>query len=137
QLDTFYPDIDYLVTSLPLTAETKGLVNQTAFALMKPQAVVINVGRGPIIDEQALFDALTRRTIAGAVIDTWYHYPTADNAPTQPSSLPFHTLDQVTMTPHMSGWTQGTIRRRQQTIARNVLDLVEGKPCTNVVRAGV
>ena len=137
QLDTFYPDIDYLVTSLPLTAETKGLVNQTAFALMKPQAVVINVGRGPIIDEQALFDALTRRTIAGAVIDTWYHYPTADNAPTQPSSLPFHTLDQVTMTPHMSGWTHGTIRRRQQTIARNVLDLAEGKPCTNVVRAGV
>ncbi len=136
QLDTFYPDIDYLVTSLPLTAETKGLVNQAAFAHMKPQAVVINVGRGPIIDEQALFDALTRGTIAGAVIDTWYHYPTAANAPTQPSSLPFHTLEEVIMTPHMSGWTHGTIRRRQQTIARNVLSLTEGKPCTNVVRAG-
>ena len=64
-----------------MTAETKGLVNQTAFARMKPQAVVINVGRGPIIDEQALFDALTHHTIAGAVIDTWYHYPTAANAP--------------------------------------------------------
>ena len=137
QLNDFYPGIDYLVTSLPLTAETKGLVNQTAFARMKPQAVVINVGRGPIIDEQALFDALTHHTIAGAVIDTWYHYPTAANAPTQPSSLPFHTLDQVTMTPHMSGWTHGTIRRRQQTIARNVLNLAEGKPCTTVVRAGV
>jgi phosphoglycerate dehydrogenase-like enzyme len=136
QLDAFYPNIDYLVTSLPLTADTKGLVGQTAFARMTRDAVVINVGRGPIIDEQALFDALTRHTIAGAVIDTWYHYPTAADAPTQPSSLPFHTLAQVTMTPHMSGWTNGTIRRRQHTIAQNVLSLAEGKPCTNVVRAG-
>lgn len=137
QLDGFYPEIDYLVTSLPLTDDTKGLVGKAAFARMKPQAVVINVGRGPIIDEQALFDALTDQTIAGAVIDTWYQYPTASDAPTQPSSLPFHTLDPLIMTPHMSGWTHGTIRRRQQTIARNVLNLAQGKPCTNVVRAGV
>jgi len=136
QLAGFYPGIDYLVTSLPLTPDTKGLVNKAAFARMKPQAVVINVGRGPIIDEQALFEALTGHIIAGAVIDTWYHYPAAGNTPAQPSSLPFNTLDTVVMTPHMSGWTNGTIRRRQQTIAQNILNLAKGEPCTNVVRAG-
>jgi phosphoglycerate dehydrogenase-like enzyme len=137
ELQRFYGGIDYLVTSLPLIAETKGLVNQAAFAAMRKTAVVINVGRGGIIAEQDLFDALSERRIAGAVIDTWYNYPASIDERKQPSSLHFNTLYNVVMTPHMSGWTDGTIRRRQQTIADNIRNIVKGQPCINVVRSGV
>ena len=84
---------------------------------MRPGAVIVNVGRGPVIDQQALFDALSQRRIE-AVIDTWYDYPTRDNPHTQPGRLPFNQLTNLVMTPHMSGWTAGMVRRRQETIAR-------------------
>jgi phosphoglycerate dehydrogenase-like enzyme len=127
---------DAIVVSLPLTAETAGIVGAEAFAAMKPNAVVINVGRGRTIDEQALFDALQGGRIGGAVIDTWYDYPTVAQPETLPSKLPFHTLPNIVMTPHMSGWTGGTIRRRQQTIADNINRLLAGEACFNVVRPG-
>ena len=133
-LDTFWGTFDYLVVSVPLTDETRGLVGASAFAAMRPSAVVVNVGRGPTIDEQALFDALKSNRIAGAIVDTWYAYPGPDRKNVLPSSLPFHELPNVVMTPHMSGWTSGTIRRRQRTIADNVRRRAAGEPCTNVVR---
>lgn len=133
-LDTFWGTFDYLVVSVPLTDETRGIVGASAFAAMRPSAVVVNVGRGPTIDEQALFDALKSNRIAGAIIDTWYAYPGPDRKNVLPSSLPFHELPNVVMTPHMSGWTSGTIRRRQRTIADNVRRRAAGEPCTNVVR---
>lgn len=136
QLEAFYPTVDYIVMSLPLTADTKGLVDQKAFASMKRSAVVINVGRGATIDEQALYDALRHHTIAGAVIDTWYQYPAHIDERKQPGSLAFNALEHLVMTPHMSGWTDGTIRRRQNTIAQNIIHITKGEPCINVVRQG-
>ena len=65
------------------------------------------------VDEQALFDALQSDQIAGAIIDTWYSYPSPDRSAPLPSSLQFHELSNVVMTPHMSGWTNGTIQRRR------------------------
>ena len=59
----------------------------------------MNVGRGPVIDERALFDALSHTRIGGAIIDTWYTYPTPDKPETLPSSLPFHMLDNVVRHP--------------------------------------
>jgi phosphoglycerate dehydrogenase-like enzyme len=100
---------------------------------MRSDAVIINVGRGPVIDEQALFDALSSRAIGGGIIDTWYTYPSAETPNPQPSRLPFNTLDNVLMTPHMSGWTQGTIKRRQQTIADNINRLARGDALVNLV----
>jgi len=133
QLSEFWGSIDYLVVSVPLTEDTKAIVDAKAFAAMRPSAVVINVGRGPTVDEQALFDALQSSQIAGAVIDTWYSYPSQDRPAPLPSSLPFHELSNVIMTPHMSGWTNGTIQRRQRTIADNVMRLASGRACKNVV----
>jgi phosphoglycerate dehydrogenase-like enzyme len=100
---------------------------------MRPSAVVINVGRGPTIDEKALFEALQSNQIAGAVIDTWYSYPSPGRPNQLPSSLPFHELSNLVMTPHMSGWTNGTIQRRQRTIADNVMRRASGRACKNVV----
>lgn len=134
ELAGFWPSFDFLVVSVPLTAQTTGLVGADAFAAMRPDALVINVGRGPTIDEKALFDALSTNRIGGAVIDTWYQYPSAANPNPSPSSLPFDTLSNLVMTPHMSGWTRGTIQRRQRTIAENIRNRLAGLPCTNVVR---
>jgi phosphoglycerate dehydrogenase-like enzyme len=134
-MQRFWPTADFIVVSLPLTKQTTGIVGAAAFAAMKRGAVVINVGRGPTIDEQALFDALSSRRIAGAIIDTWYQYPSPAQAAVLPSKLPFHTLPNIVMTPHMSGWTRGTIARRQRTIADNIAKRFAGEPCDNVVRS--
>lgn len=64
--------------------------------------------------------------IGGAIIDTWYTYPTAERQKVFPGRLPFHGLPNIVMTAHMSGWTHGTIRRRQQTVADNIRRLDNG-----------
>jgi phosphoglycerate dehydrogenase-like enzyme len=130
----FFGSADFFVVSVPSNAETRGMVNAESFAAMRASAVILNVGRGPTIDERALYDALKERRIAGAVIDTWYSYPSPDHPSTLPSKFPFHELPNVVMTPHMSGWTTGTIRRRRQTIADNIGRRAAGMPCVNVVR---
>lgn len=134
ELSAFWASADFFVTSVPLTPETKGIIGAEALAAMPAHAVLVNVGRGPTVDESALFDALKAERIAGAVIDTWYTYPSAALPEVHPSSLPFHELPNVVMTPHMSGWTRGTVRRRKRTIADNIERRMRGEPCLNVVR---
>jgi len=134
KLHEFWASADFFVVSVPLAAETTGIVDAAAFAAMRATAVVVNVGRGPTIDERSLYDALKNGRIAGAIIDTWFNYPTPEQPNVVPSALPFHTLPNVVMTPHMSGWTLGTIRRRQQTMADNIRRRFDGRPCINIVR---
>ena len=134
RLGEFWSSAEFFVVSVPSNAETVGIVNAKSFAAMPASAVILNVGRGPTIDERALFEALKERRIAGAVIDTWYSYPSPSHPIILPSKYPFHELDNVVMTPHMSGWTTGTISRRRQTIADNIGRRAAGRPCINVVR---
>lgn len=136
RLADFLGSVDVVVVSVPLTGDTKGLIGADALAAMRPDAVLVNVGRGPTVDEAALYEALKNRRIGGAVIDTWYRYPQADDASPLPSKLPFHELSNVLMTPHMSGWTDGTIRRRQAVIAANIRRRFSGEPLENVVKRG-
>lgn len=133
-LGAFWGSADVIVVSLPLTPDTKGLVGAAAFAAMRPNAVIFNVGRGPIIDEAALYGALKENRIGGAVIDTWYRYPGPADANPLPATLPFNELPNIVMTPHMSGWTGGTIRRRQQTMADNIRHCFAAQPLANLVR---
>ncbi|BBI50111.1 hypothetical protein HORIV_25320 [Vreelandella olivaria] len=89
-----------------------------------------------MVDEKALFDALNESRIASAIIDTWYVYPAESDSNPLPASLPFHELDNVIMTPHMSGWTHGTVKRRQLTMARNINKLAKGEGhLVNIVSA--
>ena len=133
QLQPFMGSTDAIVVSLPFSAETKSIVGALEIAAMRPDAVIINVGRGPVIDEQALFEALSGRRIGGAIIDTWYNYPEPDKPQCQPGTLAFNELTNLIMTPHMSGWTTGTVRRRQATIAANIDRLARNEPLVNVV----
>ena len=131
---------DFVVVACPLTLETEGLIDQAALATMKPDAVLINVGRGAVCDEAALFDALSTGQIGGAVLDVWWNQPSADD-PRVPGwkdeAHPFHELPNVFITPHSSGWTQaGTERRRIEEIAKNLDALVSGAPLINVVATG-
>jgi phosphoglycerate dehydrogenase-like enzyme len=134
QLGEFWTSADFFVVSVPSNADTAGIVDATSFAAMRTSAVILNVGRGPTIDERSLYEALASRRIAGAIIDTWYNYPSPAQPSILPSKYPFHELPNVVMTPHMSGWTSGTIHRRMQTIADNIGRRAAGKPCVNVVR---
>jgi phosphoglycerate dehydrogenase-like enzyme len=124
---------DFVVIACPLTAATQGLIGQAELARMRRSAVLINVARGPIVDEDALFTALRERTIGGAVLDTWYRYPSGGDASVRPSRHRFHELDNVLMTPHCSGWTEGLMERRFAVIADNLERLAAGQPLLNQV----
>lgn len=126
--------VDIVINTLPLTDTTEGLIGVKEFLAMQKHAVIMNVGRGAVIDEKALYDALSQKRIGGGIIDTWYVYPSANESNPMPSNLPFHTLGNVTITPHMSGWTQGTISRRKAAMAENINRLSKGEALINTVQ---
>ncbi len=124
---------DIVLISTPLNAATTGLIGADELALMKPTSYIINPARGHIIDEDALYSVLKNGQIAGAAIDTWYEYPVSGNDTRRPASHPFWELDNVIMTPHHSGATEGTRTRRAKVVAENIDRLNRGEPLINVV----
>jgi phosphoglycerate dehydrogenase-like enzyme len=123
---------DYLVITLPLTTETRGLLGATQLSMMKPGAILVNVSRADVIDESALYEALSERRIAAAALDVWYRYPTGPG-PTLPARRPFHELSNVLMTPHVSGWTDGMLDARATVIAENIRRVTRGEAPLNLV----
>lgn len=132
-LDEVLKHADYVVLTLPLTAATRGLLGERELRLMKSTALLINVARAEIVDEEALYRALAQRTIAGAVLDVWYRYPTGAGL-TLPARQAFHELPNVLMTPHVSGWTEGTLDARARLIAENIHRVARGDPPLNLIR---
>ena len=102
---------------------------------MKPSAYLINVARAEIVEERALYAALARGRLAGAALDVWYRYPTATGH-ALPSSAPFNELDNVIMTPHVSGWTQGMLEARAAVIAENIARTARGEPLLHAITSG-
>lgn len=123
-------EADYLVVSLPLTPETRGLVGRDVLRAMKPTAYLVNVGRGAVVDEEALYEALTKGWIAGAALDVWWSYPPSPDAP---SRLGVHKLPNVVATPHKAGWTREARRRCLEFAAENVARYLRGEEPLNVV----
>ena len=123
---------DYLVVACPLTEATRGLVDARVLHAMKPEAVVMNVGRGLVIDEDALFHALKEGVISGAVIDVWYQYPVSGGpSGVWPSRHDFASLPNVWMTPHTSAWSTPMLERRFAVIADNIVRMRDGHPLLN------
>ena len=133
ELDHRLPQCDFLLVACPLNASTRGLVNGDRLAKMKRSAVLINVARGDVVEERALYEALRDKAIRAAVIDVWYVYPSAADRNPRPAHLPFHELPNVIMTPHVSGWTDELLDRRRAVIADNLKRLVTGAELRNVV----
>lgn len=110
---------DVLVLSVPLGAATRGMVGAEELDLLGADGYLVNVGRGPVADERALYDALSQRRIAGAVLDVWYRYPDGSGR-ALPSEYPFAALPNVVMSPHASGVTHDTFHGRALEIAANI-----------------
>ena len=129
-------EADFVVLACALTEETRGLIDARVLAAMKPNAVIVNVARGPVIDEAALYAALAGRRIGGAVIDTWWRYPTGPTQPNDAWPHRFDLLDNVILSAHIAGWTTGTVERRTRAMAANLDRLARGEPLLNIVATG-
>ena len=132
-LDAMLKESDIVVLSCALTPQTKGLIDASRLAAMKRDAYLINLARGPVADEDALYRALADGMIGGAALDTWWRYPNAHEPQPRPSRHPFHELANVLMTPHCSPRTEGTVARRSRDIARNLDRFARGEPVANLV----
>lgn len=121
-LDRLLRESDYVCLHAPATSETRGLVDARALGLMKPSAYLVNVGRGSLVDEAALVDALRAGRLAGAALDVFVHEPV------DPGS-PLLALDNVLLTPHAGFYSQESLEELQSGAARNVIAaLVDGRP---------
>jgi hypothetical protein len=116
-----------------LVPETKGLIDARRLALMKPGALLINVARAAIVDEDALYAALKDGHLGGAALDVWWQYPTPAEPERRPSRRPFHELSNVLITPHSSSSSEATADRRWSTVVGNLDRFARGEPLQNVV----
>jgi phosphoglycerate dehydrogenase-like enzyme len=132
ELDRLLAECDVAVVSAPLNEHTEGMVGAQQLRALGQDGVLINVGRGPLVQERALYDALAGGVIRAAAIDVWYRYPAGDGV-SAPSELPFAELPNVLMTPHSSGVTRDTFMGRVDDIAANIARLESGEPLQNVV----
>ena len=110
---------EVVVCTLPLTASTDGMVGPRELAAMQG-ALLVNVGRAAVIQEKALYDALSGGVLGGAALDTWYRYPDPPGSTQFPSEYPFWELDSVLLSPHLGGYTTSATTAS----AREVVDAV-------------
>ncbi len=139
ELHDLLPEADFIVVILPLTEETRGIIGYEEFQLMKDGVHIINVGRGPLIDEEAFYNALKSGKIGGAALDTWWIYPPDEDSVkhTFPSKYPLYEFDNLVFSPHRSTHVLGREKKRAEDLAcilndlsrgieRNVVDIAKG-----------
>ena len=117
---------DYVVVAAPLTAETRGMIGEPEFAVMKSTAVVINVGRGPVIEEKALVRALSNGRIKGAALDVFDQEPL-------PQGHPFYQLENVLLSPHCADHTPDWLDNAMRFFVAQFERFRKGEPLLNVV----
>ncbi|MBN1437205.1 MAG: hydroxyacid dehydrogenase [Sedimentisphaerales bacterium] len=118
--DTVVKSADFLSICMPLTDQTQGLINASVFARMKDSAFLINNARGPIVDENDLYDALKGNVIAGAALDVMTQEPPGPGHK-------LYELDNVIITPHCTGSTVESMQRVEMTAAQSAVDVLAGK----------
>ncbi len=125
ELDLLLAASDYLLVSAPLTAETRGMLGAGQLARMKNSAVLINLGRGPVVVEAALVDALRQGKIRGAVLDVFDREPL-------PAGHPFYSLENVLLSPHCADHTATWMEEAIQLFLENLQLFRAGKPLKNL-----
>lgn len=130
ELNELLEESDIVTVHCAATDETRGLIGEEQFAMMKHTSLFINTARASITDEQALFKALKEGRIAGAGLDVFSMEPVdCDNV--------FLELDNVTVTPHIGGNTKETLQRHSEIIAEAILDFLQGKIPRNILNPEV
>lgn len=134
-LHRLLPRADALLICLPHTPATDRLIGARELSLLPAGAVLVNVGRGPIVDQAALYTALRDGTLTAAGLDVWYNYPRDELARsnTPPSAYPFHELDNVVMSPHRAGGTLEIEERRLEHLATMLNAAARGEEMPNRV----
>jgi phosphoglycerate dehydrogenase-like enzyme len=125
QLNELLAASDYILAAAPLTPETRGLIGETAFSVMKPTAVLINLGRGPVVVEEQLVRALRERRIRGAVLDVF------DTEPL-PAGHPLWSLDNVLLSPHTADHTDTWLNEAVELFLENYRRFAASEPLLNV-----
>jgi len=125
-LDELLHASDIVTLHVPLTSETRHLVNAATLAAMKPGAILINTARGPLVDERALADALRSSHVAAAGLDVFEREPLA-------ATSPLVALPNVVLTPHISAGTRDALRTKMMAIAANIRRFYAGEPLENQV----
>jgi len=131
-LDQVLAEADVLVIALPLTRSTRGLIGARELGLMKPEAILVNVGRAAIVDERALYEHLRDHPEFCAGLDAWWHEP-APGAEFS-TGYPFFDLPNMIGSPHNSGVTDGALQVGAVRAAENVRRFLHGEAVTGVVR---
>lgn len=126
EIDSILPQADYVLLCTPVTPATTCIMNAARLSKMKPDAYLINVARGPLIDEAALLDTLKNRRIAGAALDVFVEEPL-------PADSPFWDLDNLLITPHTAAVTEKLWERHYKNIVENMHRFIAGKPLLNEV----
>ncbi|MDH5375611.1 MAG: glyoxylate reductase [Candidatus Bathyarchaeota archaeon] len=129
-LDTLLRESDFVSVHVPLLKETYHLINKDRLNLMKKTAYLINNSRGPVVDEKALYEALTEGWIAGAALDVFEQEPT-------PVDNPLLTLDNVVVAPHISSASHETRSKMAEMVAENLVAFFEGRTPPNLVNPEV
>jgi phosphoglycerate dehydrogenase-like enzyme len=129
ELDSLLAAADYLLVSAPLTGETRGMLGAPQLARMKPSAVLINLGRGPVVVETALVDAIRQEKIRGAVLDVFDQEPL-------PGGHPFYSLDNVLLSPHCADHTPRWMEEAVELFLENLELFRAGKPLKNITDKG-
>lgn len=131
-LDRVLAAADVLVIALPLTATTRGLLGARELALMKPDAILVNVARAAIVDERALYEHLRDHPDFGAGIDVWWAEPRFSGE--FRVGYPFFSLPNLIGSPHNSGTVPGVLEHAARLAAGNVRRYLHGEPVTGVMR---
>lgn len=129
QIDELLPQADFVLLCTPVTPATTGLINKARLDKMKFGAYLINVARGPLIDDAALIEALRQQRVAGAALDVFVEEPL-------PAGSPFWSLENVLITPHTAAVTEKLWDRHYDLIVENLNRLLAGKPLLNEVDKG-
>jgi len=125
-IDDMLKQSDYVVLAAPLVGTTRGLIDATRLAAMKPEACLINVGRGPQVDEAALVQALRSRRIAGAALDVFEREPL-------PADSPLWDIENLLITPHNGSITEKLWHRHYEQFSDNLRRYIAGQPLQFVV----
>ena len=125
-MDTLLSESDYVSLHCPLTDETRGVIGEAEFAKMKSSAVLINMARGAVVQQQALYEALASNEIAGAAIDVCDPEPIAMDDP-------LLTLDNLVMTPHIGSASAATFAAMGMMAATSIVAALSGEPVKNMV----
>ncbi len=135
-IEEFLGRCDYLVNTMPLTAETRNFMNSERFAALKDGAYLVNISRGPIIVEEALWQALRSGKLAGAALDVWCCEEFPPELREYPLSKPVHQYN-VIMTPHYAGATKEVRERALRTVGENLRRWLNHEPLINVADLNV